>query len=669
MCIRDSGKIADDTIAEGKLDVHNAPATDKYLKYTSNGMEWSDGASEGTDVKSTGESGTTKFLRVDGDGTCSWQVPPDNNTVYTHPNHSGEVTSSADGAQTIASNVVDEDNLKVSNSPTNGQFLQAQSGNTGGLTWANVTIPPAGNTFTATANGAIANNKAVKIDTDGKVSEISEAVTALSDATYITRDEYNNLGGDQQHQRRGTQFIYHAAREMIVQLYRDDTDSFTAQKTIKARAGTFNTDGSIAWSSSVVSVFSSYYGMFKACYDPDSEKIAVCSCHQHSSDKRVLTMILTVAADKSISAANGTAAFAAGTGNPPWSVLGLQYDTANNKYVCLATRDTESGYGDSTLWSVVGVYNAGSNEIAWGSRVILDSSLRGVDYGGRTDMCYDSTNGKMVVVTGWYNSSLSPATGGKTIEGTVSSSSSTITWANMTVLESNDISTPRITHDPTSGKNILFYKNTSNSAKIRTMSGTTYGSAATLESLSSGGDLYEGSLVYDSGLGKCVFFYPRNTSSNNTSIKVSIITVSGTSVSLNTDTLFSDTSTYRVDEESLYQGCYDPVNRFHVGQVWNTAYGNSSNQKSEWVTFKTQAVTSNHTVGAHYVGYADAAYTNGQTATIKTYGNNVTTLSGLTAGTKYYVQGDGTVGTSAVTPSSLAGLALSATKLLITEPT
>ena len=129
-------KLADDSIAEVKLDVHNAPATDKYLKYTSNGMEWSDGASEGTVVKSTGESGTTKFLRVDGDGTCSWQVPPDNNTVYTHPNHSGEVTSTADGATVIASDVVDEDNLKISNAGTNGQYLQKQSGNTGGLTWA-----------------------------------------------------------------------------------------------------------------------------------------------------------------------------------------------------------------------------------------------------------------------------------------------------------------------------------------------------------------------------------------------------------------------------------------------------------------------------------------------------------------------------------------------------
>ena len=57
---------------------------------------------------------------------------------YVHPNHSGEVTSTADGATVIADNIVDEANLKVSNSPTNGYFLSAQSGNTGGLTWAAV---------------------------------------------------------------------------------------------------------------------------------------------------------------------------------------------------------------------------------------------------------------------------------------------------------------------------------------------------------------------------------------------------------------------------------------------------------------------------------------------------------------------------------------------------
>ena len=76
------------------------------------------------------------------------------------------------------------------------------------------------------------------------------------------------------------------------------------------------------------------------------------------------------------------------------------------------------------------------------------------------------------------------------------------------------------------------------------------------------------------------------------------------------------------------------------------------------------------------MGYADQAYTNGQTATIKTYGNTVSTLSGLTAGTMYYVQGDGSLGTTAdstlsgyfVSGTPVAGTALSSTKLLIRDP-
>ena len=62
--------------------------------------------------------------------------------LYVHPNHSGEVTSTADGATVIADNIVDEANLKISNSPSNGYFLSAQSGNTGGLTWAEVDALP-----------------------------------------------------------------------------------------------------------------------------------------------------------------------------------------------------------------------------------------------------------------------------------------------------------------------------------------------------------------------------------------------------------------------------------------------------------------------------------------------------------------------------------------------
>ena len=57
-----------------------------------------------------------------------------NTAKTTNATHTGEVTGAT--ALTIADNVVDEANLKVSNSPTNGYVLTAQSGNTGGLTWA-----------------------------------------------------------------------------------------------------------------------------------------------------------------------------------------------------------------------------------------------------------------------------------------------------------------------------------------------------------------------------------------------------------------------------------------------------------------------------------------------------------------------------------------------------
>ncbi len=83
------------------------------------------------ELSATGTAGNTTYLR--GDNT--WTVPPDTDTQYTHPNHSGEVTSVGDGATTITDDVVDEANLKISNTPTDGYILTARSGNVGGMTW------------------------------------------------------------------------------------------------------------------------------------------------------------------------------------------------------------------------------------------------------------------------------------------------------------------------------------------------------------------------------------------------------------------------------------------------------------------------------------------------------------------------------------------------------
>ena len=145
----DQGAIADEAVDEARLQISNAGTNGQFLQK---------------------QSGNT--------GGLTWADA----NQYTHPNHSGEVTSTADGAQVIASDVVDEDNLKISNSGTNGQFLQKQSGNTGGLTWATVETAP---TFTATANGAITAEDAVIMQADGKVSKINSFTTATGSQASI----------------------------------------------------------------------------------------------------------------------------------------------------------------------------------------------------------------------------------------------------------------------------------------------------------------------------------------------------------------------------------------------------------------------------------------------------------------------------------------------------
>ena len=85
---------------------------------------------------SSNNSGRTYIqdVTLDEYGHVTGLATASESVVNTNLTHTGEVTGST--SLTIANNVVDEANLKVSNSPTNGYMLTAQSGNTGGLTWA-----------------------------------------------------------------------------------------------------------------------------------------------------------------------------------------------------------------------------------------------------------------------------------------------------------------------------------------------------------------------------------------------------------------------------------------------------------------------------------------------------------------------------------------------------
>ena len=79
-------------------------------------------------------------------------------TVAENATHTGEVTGS--GALTIASNIVDEDNLKVSNSPSAGQFLLYKDG-TDELTWATGPTRGVGTVTTTTLGAGVSATAAV----------------------------------------------------------------------------------------------------------------------------------------------------------------------------------------------------------------------------------------------------------------------------------------------------------------------------------------------------------------------------------------------------------------------------------------------------------------------------------------------------------------------------
>ena len=127
--------IADDAVTADKLaNSINTEITANTTKLA--GIEASATADQtNAEIRSAVEAASDSNVFTDADHSKLNGVAASANN-YVHPNHSGEVTSTADGATVIASAIVDEDNLKISNGGSDGNFLQKQSGNTGGLTWA-----------------------------------------------------------------------------------------------------------------------------------------------------------------------------------------------------------------------------------------------------------------------------------------------------------------------------------------------------------------------------------------------------------------------------------------------------------------------------------------------------------------------------------------------------
>ena len=711
-------KIANDTIAEVKLDIHNAPATDKYLKYTSNGMEWADGASEGTDVKSTGESGTTKFLRVDGDGTSSWQVPPD--TVYTHPNHSGEVTSSADGAQTIASNVVDEDNLKISNAGSDGQYLQKQSGNTGGLTWATVdltnlnasnltsgtipnarfpsvlpaisgvnltNLPPSGGSFTATASGSITAGKPVVVNTSGQVEQVVRNVTHKSTPDTETLGTTNrwypynyNSGERNNGSQYHTRMIWVEEKQKLVMVwekYRSGQTSSYNQSYINS--ATIGTDGTATWdlnggtgttNTTAIGNTGSWNRRPFLAYDATADRIVV--AYGRGNQREPYTVVLTPDWTGGTWPSSGGLEQGSSIGN--YAIIGFEHDKQHNKFVIYYRGPSDH------LYCKVGEMNANKNGITWGSAVQLTNFYCG--YFAWLWHPRDGSNGRHYCFVG-TNGSGYPL---KYIVHNVSSSSNTTTVQNST--SGTTISSSGYWHvnggkgcsadewtDGTNYKIGLTIGQQQNGEQQRLIIGTanttsiSFGSSIqTYNQSSSTGmnDTYFQYVQYhgcywDSIAEKLVTYKSRKNNSTSHYVDYQMWSISG-----NTPSKFNNNAAKYIGgnagpASNIAQALYIQSKNWGIQAGMATDSGHNL-----WFGHSIQNSSFTTNLNANnFAGISSANYSNGSTATIHVVGKVNENQSGLAAGSKYYVIDNGTLSTTAGNPSVDAGLALSSTKLLI----
>ena len=585
-------KIADEAVDEARLQISNAGSNGEFLQK---------------------QSGNT--------GGLTWAAA----NQYTHPNHSGEVTSTGDGATVIASNIVDEDNLKVSNTPTNGQLLSAQSGNTGGLTW---TDPPASAPqIEATADGAITAGDTCVVNTNGTVKKVTatytEKTAVLGDYTSIV-DGYNK------------EFIkvgFDSNRGQPIFLYKSQNGTGARMVTGTIASGdlTLNTEAEVEGSINEISgiAWSKTSSVGVALYRQGHSGSAVTYAEAFTSNGSSLTFGTKLAIADSNDASDAD----------------ISWDASADKFLVVVGRSTEASSSDTGVSDAYVVSHSGTT-LSKGTRV----QIAGYTYrsGG---LAYDDDNNKHI----WtYRDHLSSGTSGKLAARIITISGTTPTSGSETLSDTGDIGAAQPVYIG-NGKFVVVYVKSSNSyARVITVSGTTPSFGTESSSIAAAlTSAYQHGIApsYDR-TGKVIV--GQLIGSNNAAFRILTIDTSNNTISAISSSTSIGTGKGSID---VY---YDPDTQMHI-------FGG---QKSDSHGYYRTAVTSDVSTNAtteNYIGIAAGTVSSGAAATIDVSGATNSSQSSLTPGQKYYVKKDGSLSTTADTPSVFAGTAIAATKLIVND--
>ena len=353
----------------------------------------------------------------------------------------------------------------------------------------------------------------------------------------------------------------------------------------------------------------------------------------------------------------------------------MTFDSSSNKIVI--------AYRANNLNGVAIVGTVSGTSISFGSAVtFLSSRLEG------TTIAFDSNSNKVVIAYNDYDN----GGDGKAVVGTVSGTS--ISFGSAVTFETGTFSQQTSVFDSNSNKVVIAYSETSGSvfyAIVGTVSGTSisFGSKTTIFS----GATTSFASTFDSDTNKIMVLYTKDDANSYGNLVVG--TVSGTSISFGSEVVFKSGTVYQRDcsydtaVNKVIISFRDASNSNKMTYLFATISGTSASISSETVSILTdsRAISSVYDPdsGGTLVSFTNGSTTYGTTqvvnssaiittrgevasggnASMDIIGSVSDNQIGLTTGQQYFVQTDGTISTTAGSPSVLAGTAISATELVV----
>jgi hypothetical protein len=463
------------------------------------------------------------------------------------------------------------------------------------------------------ASGTLSSGQTVVLNSDGTVSVVGISAQSVGTPAVFNTGSVNY-----------TSTTFDAAAGKVVIAYRDQGNSSYGTAVVGTVSGTTITFGTeVVFESAGTSYISS-------TFDSASGKIVIAYADDGNVDRG--TAIVGTVSGTSISFGSPVV-FESGTTTD----ISSTFDSVAGKVVIAYTAVSSSAYGATVVGTVSGT------SISFGSVVFFA-------YAGSTwiSATFNSASGKVVIA---YRDG-DNTNDGTAIVGTVSGTS--ISFGTEVVFESSAASYISITSDSSSNKVFIAYaKNDagfddSGTVVVGTVSGTTisFGSPVVFNSPKTAAI----SCTFDSVGGKVVIAYKEDAVTDYGTVIVG--TVSGTTISFGSSVVFESAITLAIS--TAFDTAAGKV-VIAYRDLGNSSYGTS-------VVFSPPASNNTSFIGITAEAIADTA-----TGSVNVFGGINEAQSGLTIGSDYYVQADGSIATTV--SDVKIGQAISATTINIRDLT